>query len=71
MDELFLLLCHHQRRLENTDMNVTVRYCKETAAVTSTKYRLVFMDEIYDILAVDHLNFKRHGLKFRCRKVRR
>ena len=57
--------------LENTDMNVTVRYCKETAAVTSTKYRLVFMDEIYDILAVDHLNFKRHGLKFRCRKVRR
>ena len=52
-------------------MNVTVRYCKETAAVTSTKYRLVFMDEIYDILAVDHLNFKRHGLKFRCRKVRR
>ena len=57
--------------LENTDMNVTVRYCKETAAVTSTKYRLVFMDEIYDLLAVDHLNFKRHGLKFRCRKVRR
>lgn len=57
--------------VENTDMNVTVRYCKETAAVTSTKYRLVFMDEIYDILAVDHLNFKRHGLKFRCRKVRR
>lgn len=57
--------------VENTDMNVTVRYCKETAAVTSTKFRLVFMDEIYDILAVDHLNFKKHGLKFRCRKVRR
>ena len=57
--------------VENTDMNVTVRYCKETAAVTSTKYRLVFMGEVYDILAVDHLNFKRHGLKFRCRKVRR
>ena len=57
--------------VENTDMNVTVRYCRETAAVTSTKFRLVFMGEVYDILAVDHLNFKRHGLKFRCRKVRR
>ena len=57
--------------VENTDMNVTVRYCRETAAVTSTKCRLVFMGEVYDILAVDHLNFKRHGLKFRCRKVRR
>ena len=57
--------------VENTDMSVTVRYCRETAAVTSTKFRLVFMGEVYDILAVDHLNFKRHGLKFRCRKVRR
>lgn len=57
--------------VENTDMNVTVRYCKETAAVTSTKYRILFMDEIYDILAVDHLNYKKHGLKFKCRKVRR
>lgn len=57
--------------VENTDMNVTVRYCRETAAVISTKFRLVFMGEVYDILAVDHLNFKRHGLKFQCRKVRR
>ena len=57
--------------VENTDMNVTVRYCRETASVTSTMFRLVFMGEVYDILAVDHLNFKRHGLKFRCRKVRR
>ena len=57
--------------VENTDMNVTVRFCKETAAVTSTGYRIVFADETYDILAVDHLNFKKRGIKFRCRKVRR
>lgn len=57
--------------VENTDMNVTVRYSSETATITSTGYRIVFNDELYDILAVDHLNFKKNALKFRCRKVRR
>ena len=57
--------------VENTDMNVTVRYSSETAVITSTGYRIVFNDELYDILAVDHLNFKKNALKFRCRKVRR
>lgn len=57
--------------VENTDMNVTVRYCTETAAVISTKYRILFGDDIYDILAVDHLNYKKNALKFKCRKVRR
>ena len=56
---------------DHSDMNVTVRYCTETSAVRSTTHRILFRDEIYDILAVDHLNFKRHGIKFRCRKVRR
>lgn len=57
--------------VENTDMNVTVRYSSETATITSTRYRIVFNDELYDILAVDHLNYKKNALKFRCRKVRR
>lgn len=57
--------------VENTDMNVTVRYCTETAAVISTKYRILFGNDIYDILAVDHLNYKKNALKFKCRKVRR
>ena len=57
--------------VEHTDMNVTVRYCSETATVTSTKYRLLFGDDIYDILAVDHLNFKKKALKVKCRKVQR
>jgi len=57
--------------VEHTDMNVTVRYCNETAAVTSTGFRLLFQEEAYDILGIDHLNFKKHGIKFRCRKVRK
>ncbi len=57
--------------VENTDMSVTVRYCSETAAVTSTRFRIVFEGELYDILGIDHLSFKKHAIKFKCRKVRR
>ena len=56
---------------EEDRMDFTVRYCSKTSAVRSTTHRIIFRDEIYDILAVDHLNFKRRGIKFRCRKVRR
>lgn len=57
--------------VEHTDMNVTVRYCKETDAITSTGYRIIFRGELYDILAVDHMNFKRKSVKLSCQKVRR
>ena len=57
--------------VEDVDMNVTVRWCTETAAVRPTRHRVLFHDGLYDILAVDHLNYKKHGIKFRCRKVRR
>ena len=57
--------------VEATDMNVTVRWCTKTAAVRPTRHRILFHDEVYGILAVDHQNYKKHGIKFRCRKVRR
>lgn len=57
--------------VENTEANFTVRFCRETAAVTSTGYRITYAGELYDILAVDHLNMKKRAVKFRCRKVRR
>lgn len=57
--------------VETTDMNLTVRYCRQTAVIKSTTHRIIFHGEIYDILAVDHLNYKKHGIKLRCRKARR
>ena len=57
--------------VEATDMNVTVRYCNQTASVRSTTHRILFRNEIYDIVAVDHLNYKKHGIKLRCQKARR
>lgn len=57
--------------VEDVSMTVTVRYCMKTAQITSTGYRIVFHGEVYDIVNVDHMNFKKKCLKFICRKVRR
>ena len=57
--------------VEDVAMTVTVRYCNKAAAINSTGYRVLFMDAFYDIVNVDHMNFKKKSLKFGCRKVRR
>ena len=57
--------------LESADLTFTVRYSSETAAFTTTGYRIVYGGELYNIIAVDHQNNKRMSLKFRCSKVRR
>ena len=57
--------------VENADISFTVRFCKAVGTVTTTGFRILFRDEIYDILSVDHMNYKRKAVKFRCRKARR
>jgi SPP1 family predicted phage head-tail adaptor len=57
--------------VEDVAMTVTVRYCNKAAAINSTGYRVLFKDEFYDIVNVDHMSFKKKSLKFSCRKVRR
>lgn len=57
--------------VEDVGMTVTIRYCKKAAEIGSTTHRIVFRNEIYDIVNVDHMNFKKKCLKFSCRKVRR
>ena len=57
--------------VEDVSMTVTVRYCRKAVDIMSTGYRVLFRGEIYDIVNVDHMNFKKKSLKFTCRKVRR
>ncbi len=56
---------------DESDISFTVRWCKKAAAVDSTGYRVLFDGGIYDILAVDHMNYKKKCLKFKCRKAGR
>ncbi len=54
---------------DHADISFTVRYCKKAFAVISTEYRIVWNGEVYNILKIDHLNMKKHALKFKCEKV--
>lgn len=57
--------------VDDSKIDFTIRYCKNAAAITSTAFRVIFCGELYDILAVDHMNFKRKCIKLSCQKVRR
>lgn len=49
-------------------IDFTVRWCKETAAISSKGYRVVFRDVIYSIEGIDHMNFKKKAMKLHCRR---
>lgn len=57
--------------MDDSDLSFTVRYSHKTAAVDMLGYRILFGDRIYNILAIDHMNYKKKCLKFKCQKVRR
>lgn len=57
--------------VEDFSMTVSVRYCQKATAIDSTHYRVMFMDEIYNIVNIDHMNFRKKSLKFTYRKERR
>ena len=57
--------------VENIQICFTVRYCRKISDVSSTKYRIIFNDELYDIVSVDHFSYTKKYLKFKCRKARR
>ena len=56
---------------DESEVSFTVRWCRKASAVDSTGYRVVFGGELYDILAIDHMNYKKKCIKFKCRKSRR
>lgn len=57
--------------IDNSKIDFTIRWCKKAAAIDSTHYQVEFNGEIYDIKAVDHMNYKRKCIKLSCEKVRR
>lgn len=57
--------------LEQQVIAFTIRYSSEVKNLTSTGFRVVFQDELYDITTIDHMNLKRKSMKLWCQKVRR
>ena len=57
--------------VDDSDISFTVRYCRKVSELNNTEFRVLFDGEIYNILSVDHMNFKRKSIKIKCQKVRR
>ena len=57
--------------VDNSKIDFTIRYCKSVSAVDSTDYRVMYGSEVYNILGIDHKNFKKRSVKLKCQKVRR
>ena len=57
--------------VDDFDISFSIRYCKKASFINNTEYRVVFEGETYNILSVDHMNYKKKSLKIRCQKVRR
>ena len=57
--------------IDDSRADFTIRWFAASSVITSTGYRVVFRDEIYDILGVNHMNCKNKAIKLLCRKERR
>ncbi len=57
--------------VEDSDLAFTIRWCKKASLIDVTGYRVVFNGELFNITSVDHMNYKKECLKYRCQKVRR
>lgn len=52
-------------------LDITVRWCSETAAVNSKQYRILLLDRIYDITNIDEMGFKKNSRRFHTQLVER
>ena len=57
--------------VDNTKADFTVRWCKAVSEITPDDFRVFYADEIYNILGIDHQNFKKKSVKLKCQKMRR
>ena len=52
-------------------ISFTVRYCDLLSKLNTTNYRVLFHNEIYNIISIDHNIYKKKSLKLKCKKVDR
>ena len=57
--------------IDRSDISFTVRFQNRLKNINTSEYRILFEDEIYNIISTDFMNYKNRLIKFRCRKVSR
>lgn len=57
--------------MDKSDISFTVRFQNRLKNINTSEYRILFEDEMYNIVSIDFMNYKNRLIKFRCRKVSR
>lgn len=57
--------------VDNSKTDFSVRWCRKASEMTADKYRVIYNRDIYNILGIDHMNFKKNSVKLKCQKARR
>lgn len=57
--------------VDNSKVDFTIRWCRKAAEIVPDKFRVEFNGELYNILAVNHMNYRKKCIKLSCEKARR
>ena len=57
--------------VNDESISFTVRFCNLLSKLNTINYRILFHDEIYNIISIDHNNYKKKSLKLKCKMVDR
>lgn len=55
---------------EERQITFEIRYCSELKEISSTGYRVLFHGEVYDIEAVDMMNYQKRWIRLKCKRER-
>lgn len=56
---------------DESKIDFTIRYSKEVSVLSSTCYRVIFHNDIYEIEGIDHMNYRKKSLKLHCKRCER
>lgn len=57
--------------VEHFPIVFTVRDCKKIRSMDTVKYRIVFKNDFFNIISIDHCDFKGETVKIHCERVAR
>ena len=57
--------------VDDSDISFTVRWCGKLTDLDVRKHRIIFEGITYNLVSVDHMNFKKKCLKLKCEKERK
>ena len=57
--------------VDDSDISFPVRWCRKLTDLDVRKHRIIFEGITYNLVSVDHMNFKKKCLKLKCEKERK